>query len=182
MSDLSPSAYLPIGTLHVDKENSNLSPELLEFPLFKSWSFFIHPRDEPPVTTDDDRLKAEAQRCLLTSDTLKPCRTLFSNRWIRLEYKICDTRCTVRVYFLPDDVHRAHLDRSSLSHRQARQSIIARLDKSNDAWHGHQSRVTPDSLEPGLDREPPSLLHLFNTIPSPTPKAEDVSDPSSRDA
>ncbi|KAI6785612.1 uncharacterized protein J7T54_005946 [Emericellopsis cladophorae] len=76
------------------KENSILSPELLGSPLFKSWCSFVHPRDEPPVTTDDDRLKAEAQRCLLTSDTLKPCKTLFSNRWIRLEYKICDTRCT----------------------------------------------------------------------------------------
>ncbi|KAG9249648.1 P-loop containing nucleoside triphosphate hydrolase protein [Emericellopsis atlantica] len=182
MSDLSPSAYLPIGTLHVDKENSNLSPELLVSPLFKSWSFFVHPRDEPPITKDDDILKAEAQRRLLTTDTLKPCKTLFSNRWIRLEYKICDTRCTVRVYCLPDDVHRAHLDRSSLSHRQARQSIIARLDTSNDSWNGHQSPGIPEPLDPEPGREPPSLLHLFNTIPSPTPKAQDISDPTSREA
>jgi hypothetical protein len=118
---------------------------------------------------------------------------LVSKSWIRMSVALAsDSPHTliVRVYILPDDVYNYAIPRSDSILKRARESLLARLDFSPSSWNGlangprcpfpqhfDQSDAVTESQ---ADR--PSLLEMFNTIPSPDPDPNSLNDYYARDA
>ncbi len=89
------------------------------------------------------------------------------------------TQGIARVYLLPEDVDRRLIPRGDANLRKARLRLLPKLDLSPSTWHGE---VGSSSQSPGLngtghDGNDQSLLQLFNSIPSPSPRPDLVEDP-----
>ena len=121
------------------------------------------------------------QEQLLTSSTIEPFRALHYAGWIRMEFKKRDAHWgQIRVYMLPDDVARGTIDRHQRSLRKAMQDLIGQLDIAHATWTGNWSEgaeiVHIDSFLNQKSKNEPSLFYLFNTLPSPSPKPENMKD------
>ncbi|KAL2134519.1 hypothetical protein VTI74DRAFT_11563 [Chaetomium olivicolor] len=96
-----------------------------------------------------------------------------------------------RVYLLPDDVDNKTIPRQDSSLRKARLSLLSQLDFSKSIWQGclssdrhpipppFDSSETAGSLQDG---EGQSLLQMFNSIPSPDPRPDEIEDFDAREA
>lgn len=84
--------------------------------------------------------------------------------------------CPLQVYVLPDDLYRKSSSRSSHSLRRALKVLMAKLDRSPEAWNGQvesSAFQVHDNEEEGNE----SLFYIFNTLESPDPKPGSISDP-----
>lgn len=102
-----------------------------------------------------------------------------------MEFKTQGNLGQVRVYVLPDDVGRASIDRDSPSLCKSMQTLLAHLDISRLTWNGLWTEKLPvhhtwSPLSPGAD-DKASLFHLFNTLPSPNPMPEVVTNRHARE-
>jgi hypothetical protein len=93
----------------------------------------------------------------------------------------------VRIYILPDDVGRASIPRQSPALRKSMKVLLAHLDLSNDTWNGCWNKNVPivhvdSALDEGNVQDDPSLFQLFNSLPSPDPDLDMVSDTYARGA
>lgn len=84
-------------------------------------------------------------------------------------------RVTVRVYVLPDDVGRRFVDRWDPAPRDCLKKLTPLLDPSLESWEGHNDSTGPLQREASEQPHHDSLFYIFNTLPSPSPKMEDVS-------
>ncbi|PGH27254.1 hypothetical protein AJ80_00964 [Polytolypa hystricis UAMH7299] len=111
-------------------------------------------------------------------------RKLRAERWIRTE--TCANTAfpewsAVRVYILPDDIGRKFVSRSSVPLRRCLKLVISKLDTSPEAWEGQfDPHVETASRVP--EEEDESLFYIFNTLESPNPDVDKVSDPFARKA
>ncbi|KAM7219382.1 P-loop containing nucleoside triphosphate hydrolase protein [Rhypophila decipiens] len=158
--------YIPVGCLQV-----TLSPN--EIPCLDEWQHFgkqdVH---------NSPLLPRHVQMELLSSHILSPFARLVDRKWIHLSLKLDPTdrtRFTIRVFILPDDVDNKSVPRSDDALHKARRKLISRLDCSSSAWGGRFSSGL--LLTPPSDDDGPSLLELFNSIPSPDPSQQTIQDP-----
>ncbi|KAK2795084.1 hypothetical protein FQN50_009795 [Emmonsiellopsis sp. PD_5] len=105
------------------------------------------------------------------------------SQWIRTS--VCSNKnfpgwSAVRIYVLPDDIGRAHIPRSNLGLRRCLKLVMSRLDPSPEAWEGNFDPTTQSAIR--ADEEGDSLFYIFNTLESPSPDVEAVSDPYSKAA
>lgn len=95
-------------------------------------------------------------------------------------------RGQIRVYVLADDIGHAVVDRGNISLRKDIARLLARLDVSSNTWNGKwdlESQIHHmDSTLNTANVEDPSLFELFNTLPSPKPEPELVTDPYAKQA
>ncbi|KAK2746606.1 hypothetical protein FQN55_005594 [Onygenales sp. PD_40] len=108
---------------------------------------------------------------------------LEGSQWIRTS--VCSNNnfpgwSAVRVYVLPDDIGRAHISRTNLGLRRCLKLVMSRLDPSPEAWEGNFDPAAQSAVR--ADEEGESLFYIFNTLESPNPDVEAVSDPYSRAA
>jgi SNF2 family DNA or RNA helicase len=152
----------------------------------ENWHAFAHPRD---VFNERDGpfLVNALQEHLFNSTTLQNYIGIHYAGWIRMEFKRRDQDWgQVRVYVLPDDVGRSVIEREEKSLRKALHSVLSQLDISKDTWIGEWSRDAPMvHIDSSLDRkvqDEPSLFYLFNTLLSPKPNLDIVTDRYANDA
>jgi hypothetical protein len=125
---------------------------------------------------------------LFNSPVLLPYYSLHCEEWIRMEFKTQNKEYgQVRIYILPDDVGRASIPRQSPALRKSMKLLLAHLDISNDTWNGSwDENVRVVHVDPILDdrnvQDDPSLFQLFNSLPSPNPDPDIVSDYYARGA
>ncbi|KAI5466346.1 P-loop containing nucleoside triphosphate hydrolase protein [Mariannaea sp. PMI_226] len=187
----SAAKYIPVGSVLLRKDEFNPPIQFWEAEFFQQWRSLSLVRDQQLDSDTEHPLSDRTwEHHLLKTRQLSPYARLFHQSWIKLEFKIndgSDDVGTIRVYFLPDDVHRSVMDRSDPSLLKTRQIILGELDYSPSAWNGNPS--SPRLRNPVLvddsskdDEEEMSLLQLFNTIPSPNPNPNVVTEPHSRGA
>lgn len=107
---------------------------------------------------------------------------LEQNNWIRTS--ICQNAkfpgwSAVRIYALPDDVGRKHVQRSNGTLRGFLKLVMSKLDTSTEAWEGNFDPYAQPDVGAVEDE---SLFYIFNTLDSPSPDIEKVSDPHARAA
>lgn len=106
--------------------------------------------------------------------------------WIRIFLKGSEkapqlARC--RVYVLPDDVGRSHVDRNDVPMKRTFRDLVGQLDLSSNSWNA-------DATEPYVPwvqsqrrlTEEESLFFLFNTLDSPNPSKSEIACAVSRDS
>lgn len=98
-----------------------------------------------------------------------------------------------RIYVLPDDLENGRLDRSDARLRKSRDKLLASLDFSSDTWHASRIETyheNPPQPQPFPSPAPSahlddqsqdqgqnmSLLQIFNSIPSPSPDINTITD------
>ncbi|KAK0718714.1 P-loop containing nucleoside triphosphate hydrolase protein [Apiosordaria backusii] len=157
---------------------------------------WFHLRSTPSDDNAEDLnfLQSHPQHSLITSITglskvtIDCCRLLASG-WIYLTYN--HSRGVVRVYVLPDDLDNGSIPRVSSNLRRDRHSLLSQLDYSAAAWNGAPTGFfIPTSSHPpvfdtpasNLTRPQPTLLGMFNRIPPPDPRPEQVEDVDVYDA
>ncbi|KAL2024202.1 hypothetical protein VTK56DRAFT_9358 [Thermocarpiscus australiensis] len=201
--------YVAAGCLVLDRTGSNVPVEI--WPLIEPahWHHFgpfavtdgseggqhNSTTSELNGSSDLPFLAPEVQHSLLSSSgCLARYAGLLRKRWIHMSFGISLDNAEIgiiRVYLLPDDVDNRRISRSKHSLREARLRLLERLDFSRSTWQGKTSGsrspsppifgtfgIDADSQD-GEDR---SLLQLFNNIPSPEPRPEDIRDPDACDA
>jgi SNF2 family DNA or RNA helicase len=127
------------------------------------------------------------QEKLLLEADLSPIRALHHAAWVRMEFKSDNENWgVVRVYVLPDDVARAEIDRNQSSLRKALIVLLNSLDISKTAWNSQCSEADRfiGILSPATDKEieEPSLFDIFNTLSSPNPQPETITESYIQDA
>jgi superfamily II DNA or RNA helicase len=172
------SKYIPVGCVRIERRDCGISSEV--WMSCNTWHAFAHPRDVYNQR-DGPFLVNALQEKLLNSRTLQNYVGIHYAGWVRMEFKRQSQDCgQVRVYVLPDDVGRSVIEREEKSLRKALHSLLAQLDISNDTWIGKWSREGPMvHIDSSLDRkiqDEPSLFYLFNTLPSPKPNLDVVTD------
>lgn len=187
-------SYLPIGCICVPASQTSLSVEQLNTLNGQDgWISFDGPEKGSQTngfTTRDspDNLCEDIEACLVRCAALKPFQGLLLARWIRLTYRTSTSRegLVFRIYILPDDVERRSVDREDKRLKKARSLLLERLNFSHEVWLGawpvedadriESPRLSnPTNYEDGTGQQ--SLLALFNSIPSPSPRPEELSDP-----
>jgi SNF2 family DNA or RNA helicase len=168
----------------MERQDCGISPEL--WTSCDTWHAFAHPRDVFN-TRDGPFIVNDLQQKLFSSATLHNYIGIHYAGWVRMEFKARDQDCgQVRVYVLPDDIGRSVIEREEKSFRKALHSLLAQLDISKHTWIGERSRETPVMhIDSSLDlkiQDQPSLFYLFNTLPSPKPNLDVVTDRYANDA
>ncbi|KAK4174893.1 P-loop containing nucleoside triphosphate hydrolase protein [Triangularia setosa] len=192
MGDTFLNKFIPAGCIVLQEK---LRPKQL--PVQDEW---LHFRSTPSDDNSEDLnyLESRPQHSLITSITglskaTIDCRRLLGHGWIHLTYN--HSRGVVRVYALPDDVDNGTIPRASSILRKDRHSLLSQLDYSAAAWHGEPtSFFVPITTHPPVfdtpasaaELSPPiqdqSLLGMFNRIPPPDPRPEQVEDVDVYDA
>lgn len=189
------AVLIPAGCLFVSREECSLTSELWSLDELGDWRTFDSLPDSPfhlNLDTQQRFLPQNVQSSLRKSRKLAPCMKLLEASWIRLEFRVphrTSERGTFRVYLLPDDILRSTVKRSDATLIKARRKILGQLDYSQEAWRGDiqcqradMPRLHEDASQSDGSDEDVSLLHLFNTIPSPDPDPELILDPYSKSA
>lgn len=184
---LSDIRYIAAGVLTISRDESDLSSDTWSRPELQTWNMFVDQDGPlPEFAYRESYVLPDAQASLLGSQVLLHHARLYRAGWIKLVLRLIgQTHCAVRVYILPDDVGHKWVQRSDAALRKSRQAVLSTLDYSQEAWEmgisstPRRGFVLLDDLE---DVEDPSLLQLFNTIPSPFPDPEVVHDSIPRDA
>ncbi|WEW60815.1 hypothetical protein PRK78_006303 [Emydomyces testavorans] len=101
--------------------------------------------------------------------------------WIRTS--ICKNEAhpgwnAIRVYALPEDIGQTIVPRSSAGLHRALKTIMSKLDPSPEAWIGQFDPFSEHISEQKAEDE--SLFYIFNTLESPNPNVDIVSDPWAR--
>ncbi|KAK4197788.1 P-loop containing nucleoside triphosphate hydrolase protein [Triangularia verruculosa] len=185
--------FIPTGSLVLQEK---LRPKLQVEDADQWLHFRSTSRDDNPG--DLEFLDSRPQHFLVTSiiglsKVTIDCRRLMAHGWIHLTYN--HNKGVVRVYVLPDDVDNAATPRVDSMLRKDRQHLLSQLDYSEAAWRGEPAdSFTPASSHPPVfgtpalaaGKSPPihdhSLLGMFNRIPPPDPRPEQVEDADLYDA
>ncbi|CAG8980118.1 hypothetical protein HYALB_00012759 [Hymenoscyphus albidus] len=176
--------YIPVGSLRIRKQDFSPSSQNL-WKSCRVWGALSHPRDVynpragpfiPNFFQDE-----------LLSSAVSSYKNLHIAGWIRMECKTQENHGQVRVYILPDDVGRAAIERDSASLRRSMHNLLANLDISHLTWNGHWSDNLPvihawSSLSRNTAENEASLFHVFNTLPSPKPTPDEVTDAYAKEA
>ncbi|KAK1636658.1 P-loop containing nucleoside triphosphate hydrolase protein [Colletotrichum phormii] len=185
----SPSSFIPLGTLAITRENTELTVDewkLLE-KRFGRWGIIAPTKPakgvRAPKPFDD------TEDLFLLSAAFKNYKNLVAEKWIRVHLLIRSEdgeRGTARIHALADDVDNKAIDRDRAKLRRSRRALISQLDFSRDAWSGHPTS-TPTTLDHVFRDEEDaddstSLLQMFNTIPSPNPAPHALTNPFEQDA
>lgn len=188
-------SYLGLGVFCVPATDSGLTPEQLSDLSSKAdWLWHSPPAAGPRSGGNTlecgilDKSPRFVEACLSRCAALKPLQELVLSKWILLSYRSSAEHGSLlfRVYVLPDDVDRRLIDRDDVKLQKARRKLLARLDFSPQFWAGTWPRgpsegvssPRPTVLVPSEDRTGhQSLLHLFNSLPSPNPQPDSLSDP-----
>lgn len=199
------SRYIAAGCLVVDRSQAKVSQHLWPISNSTQWQHFgpskssnnidakkgFQIEDEP---TNPLFLAPELQEQLLASSgCLGQYSDLLRKGWVYMTFSPSLDDCeqgVFRVYILPDDVDNRKIPRSDSSLRKVRMRLASLLDFSNSTWQGHTNN--PLSPSPSIlgtskpaadsqDGEEQSLLQLFNNLPSPNPRPEDIEDPEVRE-
>jgi len=107
--------------------------------------------------------------------------SLEREKWIRTSVcknKMYPTWSALRVYVLPDDIGRKSVPRSSPALRRALKLVMSKVDSSLQAWEGRFDPASDTVTE--SDHGDESLFYIFNTLDSPSPDIQKVSDPYAR--
>ena len=125
---------------------------------------------------DDDDFPESEVKSLASHNLLRTTTTTtrLSNNWRN-----------VRVYVLPDDVGRGQIpQRNSGGLRRALKTVLARIDRSVDAWEGKKlaGSMSTKIMENGIDDDDESLWYIFNSLQDPDPKVESIKDPYAKRA
>ncbi|KAK2005140.1 hypothetical protein LX36DRAFT_705784 [Colletotrichum falcatum] len=186
----SPLSYIPLGGLVITQEGSKLTDDewrkLRE--KFGEWTCIA-----PALSVVGGSSAGsfdETDDIFLKSASFKHYRNLLVERWIRVELRINsdDGKFGVaRVHVLPDDVDNRLVDRARVKLHKSRKSLISLLDLAPETWSFQPSgsRLALDYVLKGdasHDDEPASLLQLFNTIPSPDPSPDTITNLTDREA
>ncbi|GAB1311440.1 hypothetical protein MFIFM68171_01650 [Madurella fahalii] len=190
--------YIAAGCLVLDQVESNFPHEvwsLLEPAQWRRFGPFTEADERQNGLSEPRYLAPEMQRCLLSSSgCLSPYAGLLSHQWIHMSLSVSlddPAKAVVRVYLLPDDVENLRIPRWDLSLRKARLALLGRLDFSKRTWKGEAGAArspsprafgSPDAASDSDGGEGQSLLQMFNSIPSPDPKLDDIQDFDARDA
>ncbi|KAK1988702.1 P-loop containing nucleoside triphosphate hydrolase protein [Colletotrichum cereale] len=186
----SPLSYIPLGGLIITQENSKLAGDdwrkLRE--KFGDWTCIV------PATSAVGGSSAgsfdETDDIFLRSASFKHYRALLAEKWIYVVLRINPDNGdfgVARIYILPDDVDNRLVDRARVTLRKSRKSLLSLLDLTPETWSGQPSgsRLVLDCIfegEASQDDESVSLLQLFNTIPSPHPGPETITNLTDREA
>lgn len=160
---------------------SSISLDCLEYDYIAAGSIRLFRRESIPVSqwkAHNEWQKLDDDDDLFEQEELQPFKSLHTSRWIRLHFRCNDEELgQARVYILPDDVHRRALDRSDRVLRKTMQLLLLSIDVSSMTWAGSWSEddapqhVYHDNEEPAEDI---SLFQLFNTLPSPRPRSDQL--------
>lgn len=134
------------------------------------------------------------QQLVSAAGPLASFAALLRKGWIHMSLGISsnDPKLVIaRVYVLPDDIDNRSIPRSDASLVKARLSLLSRLEFSQSTWRGVTSRSRSSSPLPFGSSEAAvalphgqeqSLLQMFNSMPSPNPKPEEIHDIDAREA
>ncbi|EFQ26506.1 hypothetical protein CGRA01v4_05663 [Colletotrichum graminicola] len=186
----SPLSYIPLGSLIITQEGSKLTDEEWR----KLWEKFGNWTCIAPVPSAVNGNPAgsfdETDDIFLRSGSFKNYTNLLAEKWIRVELRInpdSEKFGVARIYILPDDVDNRLVDRARAKLHKSRKSLISLLDLAPEAWSFQPSGnlLALDCIlegDAGHDDESVSLLRLFNTIPSPDPAPDTITNPADREA
>lgn len=130
----------------------------------------------------------------ITSNTVKEnefpesaIARLEKHNWIRtstLSYTSHPHWSYVRVYVLPDDTGRKIIPRSSTALRRELKLVMAKVDRSPEAWKGKFSVYDNEAGTNGTSEgaEDESLWYIFNTLQEPEPQLETMREPYAKQA
>ena len=169
------SNYIPLGSVALSLNYGGKS-----LPYTNGW-----------IEMDSDRYLsswADFYDCIMDEegDPCVPARKLAETPWIRLfarKYNAYDPHAVFRIYVLPDDVGRRHLDRQSLkiiaNSRGFLDHLMPKVDISPECWKAEKkiSKIVKQYQTEAGDED--SLFYLFNTLPPPTPNLQRISCPIS---
>lgn len=113
----------------------------------------------------------------------KTLRHMIEKDWVRLFDMECSPGEFVRlvqVYIFPEDVGRQYRRGQISDFRRALRHLMPFVDRSQDAWAGKPSSLSPMKSYLSSDDVDESLFYIFNTLQSPNPLPESVSDQNSR--
>ena len=140
-------------------------------------------KQKEPIEQDTDEYPASA------------IANLEKHNWIRIYTIPCPSGSHpqwgyVRVYVLPDDIGRKSIPRSSAPLRRALKTVLAKVDRSPEAWKGIPAGpdgITITDGPSGRDggdgpAEDESLWYIFNTLQDPDPHVENMRDLYARQA
>ncbi|KAH7075554.1 P-loop containing nucleoside triphosphate hydrolase protein [Paraphoma chrysanthemicola] len=150
--------YIALGCLHY---NVAIPTSIDGPPLDAHWMEMLDLPDEVKVI-----IGTEAARLLDAS-------------WIRLFLYRSETytqarRSLVRIYLLPEDWKRRVIDRNSKILKNALRELLRYVDTSPSAWNGDAREAEIKPFNPWASAENVSLYYLFNKLPSPAPKPENI--------
>lgn len=193
------SDYIPAGSF-----SFKLGGTGVQAPL--RWQYSPQPVDVSEAEGDEelDLLPREYLSTLFDTifgnnyPELKPferIRSLLGARWVRIalkrrpgEFDVTKEGAICRVYVLPDDLHRTEVSRSNDKTRRDLRLILSWLDYSAEQWAADQWEGTNESTAKTENGGPmlgssssgggESLLQMFNTIPSPSPRTDLIHDDS----
>ncbi|KAL2060177.1 hypothetical protein VTL71DRAFT_9572 [Oculimacula yallundae] len=176
--------YIAAGCLRISRPETNISIDTWQE--FSQWQIIAG-------TQDPEAYNASQQLFIWHAFNDSHLQTsilqLHKAQWIRMELRSNDpVHGQVRVYVLPDDVGHAVISRDVPGLRKAMLILLNKLDTCTSTWNGQWSSDTPvRHVDPSLDTDfatgdDPSLFTIFNTLPSPKPDPELVSDVHARDA
>ncbi|KAL3419284.1 snf2 family helicase [Phlyctema vagabunda] len=177
------SKYIPVGCLRIQRQDIIIE----DWELHSSWAAFARSnenRDQKEIHF----LSEPVQQTLTRQAGLANYNGLLSAGWARFEFKSNNKHCgQIRVYILPDDVSRRRIDRDQPRLRSAMKLLLALIDISGDAWHGGWQDTTPvlhvnPRMNDGTTEESTTLFEIFNTLPSPAPNPDIVSNHDVRNA
>ena len=104
---------------------------------------------------------------------------LESQRWVRTEAP--DGVNHIRVYIAHRMTSRGNTQRSVAKLRAALKVVMAKLDRSPQAWNGHRLFNFQDGSKSSSTVDE-SLWYIFNTLQDPCPRVEEMQNPWSRRA
>ncbi|KAK4247410.1 P-loop containing nucleoside triphosphate hydrolase protein [Corynascus novoguineensis] len=180
MSPTSHRRHIAVGCLVLHKNDSLIPPELWSLVEPTRWHHLG--QSERLVANhvvrdwngEGSQTRNGSSHCWLLDQEIQ--EQLFSARGRLAAYSAfrsvndLDT-IIVRVYLLPDDVE----------NRTARLNLLARMDFSNKTWQGLADN-DDFSMTDAQKGRGESLLHMFNSIPSPDPNPDDIRDYDAREA
>ncbi|MCJ1274793.1 hypothetical protein MMC21_002591 [Puttea exsequens] len=158
--------YIPIGTLKTRLNAKDA--HYLEFQDWKdikgSWLAF----EKYDIGTKGEKLISLAKR-------------LADQNWIKVHAveSPAEDLALLRIYVLPEDVGRRHVERNTPVLRKALFRLIHQLDTSRLSWKGLTNIATTATSKNEIED---SLFYIYNTLPSPPVGPASVSCPATQEA
>lgn len=183
MLAMNKSDYIAAGSIALTKLELEFNDDLWEKLSLVKWNVL-----STAIDTDESSpaevVSADTLTAFLKAPHFVAYKELLEEQWIYLEFGVSERQTDtgiLRIYFLPDDMHRQHINRTSAKAWGRRRQLVSRMDFSLDAWNGGRMPVEfsgPIPVDPAAtsDDDATSLLDLFNQMPSPSPRPEIVED------
>lgn len=186
------SKYIPAGCLDIPSDSPDLPTEIWMLADLKGWKFFSRAQDHSHIPASS-RLLPIFQQAFLRTPVLQPFLDLWRKHWIQLSFRAVrlgpDVVGRLRVYILPHDNTRGRI-RGTEDEKLIKTipKLMSLLDYSPESWNGQanairQTQPSPlgNTALPTDSHSSPSLLDMFNNVPSPRPDPNTVASPDTRD-